>query len=377
MLAGNLFAADLDWSKAEKVILVMPVECTEEDQGRQLSDSVQLRLRNKIEQNHLNAYVFSQVEMEEYVSEKEIGPAQVKSLAEKLELKPFQELYVIAGRLQPGPPREMKMEYFGLVNDGQTTGTFSYTDTAEDWKPKFSRRIVDALFKAIFNFTEPTPTTEPARRWGPSILPNGGFETGKNFQPKGWDAVDGLCSFWVKGDHGKYLMFDTDVDQGQAWDWWKAIKRGVKPAAAPKPIRTEYPHYNAVGGIEGVKLYSDYLPVKPGQTFLLTARIKGPDRGGAKIFVKAYALLPTAKSEKPVRREVWQMYMHCNTKGDEWKEYRQPFTVPANLSVVEKKTARGEAKTYFPKIQWLRVMPYAYWEVGKYYFDDIKIQKSD
>jgi hypothetical protein len=66
--------------------------------------------------------------------------------------------------------------------------------------------------------------------------------------------------------------------------------------------------------------------------------------------------------------------MHCKTQGNDWKEYRQPFTLPEALPAVEKKSAKGEIKTFSPKIQWLRVMPYAYWEVGKYYFDDIQIR---
>jgi len=384
IVTGNLFAASPDWSTAQKVILVMPFQDSSSDQGLSLADSVQLRLRNKIEQDNLNAYVLSPVEVAGIFTEAEnkIGRDNLKQVAEKLELNGHQELYVVTGRLKTGQGSQVKVEYVGLISNGQMSGSFSLADSAEDWKPKFSRRIVDSLIETIFTFTFTLgkktttlpSTTAPVQKWGPSILSNGGFEAGKDFQPKGWDPVDSLCSFWVKSNHGKCLLFDTDVEQGQAWDWWKAIKQGANPADAPKPIRTEYPHYNAVGGIEGVKLYSAYLPVKPGQTFLLTARIKGPDKGGAKIFVKAYALLPTAKSEKTVQREVWQTYLHCNTMGNEWKEYRQTFTLPATLPSVEKKTAKGEVKTYHPKIQWIRVMPYAYWEVGKYYFDDIKVQ---
>src|SRR4051794_18084175 len=52
-----------------------------------------------------------------------------------------------------------------------------------------------------------------------NLVPNGDFEEGKD-TPTGWQAVDGLTTFWVKDPdprHGKVIKFDTDVYQKQGY----------------------------------------------------------------------------------------------------------------------------------------------------------------
>jgi hypothetical protein len=38
------------------------------------------------------------------------------------------------------------------------------------------------------------------------------------------------------------------------------------------------------------------------------------------------------------------------------------------------KIGKGQTKTWQPKLQWIRIMPYANWVVGKYYFDDVELR---
>ncbi|MFA5863729.1 MAG: hypothetical protein WC975_03485 [Phycisphaerae bacterium] len=354
----KIFASDNDWSGAEKVFVVMPINSTSGDQGRSLADSIQIRLRSEIQEKKLNGYVLSWAEMEIYLQDQD-------AFFEKLGLSKQQELIILHGKLTQLRQNKMTAEIaLSRVTFGQDVRHLeqNFESNDERTKPILSIRVTDYILQEIFHQVEKPPpaSTRPAR-WG------------KGYTPKGWDPVDNLCSFWIKSDYGKCIMFDTDVRQDQAWDWWKAIKAGVKPADAPKPIRTDPPHYDAVGGIEGVKLYSDYMEAIPGKTYLLSVRVKGPIKGNAMIFVKAYALLPTSKSETLQRREVWQTYLHCVIGDENWKKYELIFTLPKTLPPVEKKMGKEKTKIRQPKLQWIRLMPYANWEVGKYYFDDVAL----
>src|SRR5262245_19533776 len=73
-----------------------------------------------------------------------------------------------------------------------------------------------------------------------NLVPNGDFEEG-DLTPKGWQAIDGLTTFWVKDEdpaRGKVIKFDTDVLQSQGYDWWVQIAKGAKWKDAPKKLPT-------------------------------------------------------------------------------------------------------------------------------------------
>lgn len=375
--------AQNEWSAADKVFVVLEFKSEKPDLGHQLADSIQLRLRSKIDRNHQNAYVLSWAELEASVKEREASPETLDAFIKDLGLSDHQELYVVAGELSDGPGNAFaaKAHYFGKRSKPEelaVKGSFSLKYTGQRWKPELAREIADYVYDGVYGKSDLKtddlfPASQPAKKWGPSILPNGSFEQGQGFKPHKWDTVDNLCSFWVKDGPGRVLRFETNVQQEQASEWARAVKNGASPANAPTPIRTEPPHYDSVGGNEGAKLYSDFVSVRPGKTFRLSVRAKGPVGGQVKIFVKAYALLPGVRTDKLVAREVWQTYLHCVTTGD-WKDYQQEFTLPAKLLPIEKKDAQGNIKAYAAEIRWLRVMPFAYWVVGTYDIDDIKIQ---
>jgi hypothetical protein len=382
--SSDLRAAENDWSGARSVFVVLDFGCETGDRGHLLADTVQLRLRKRIGANHQNAYVVSWAELAAFVKEKEATPETLDAMARELDLSDRQALYVVTGTLTEGPGNafDVDVRYYGRRKGPEqlsADGHYRLRHTGERWKPELAREITDYVYDGVFGKPESTtaavPASRPTRRWEGSILRNGDFERGRDFHPDRWDPADNLCSFWIKDGPGHCLLFDTDVSQDQANEWGRALKSGARPADAPKPVRTAPPHYDAVGGNEGVKLYSDFVRVQPGKTFLLSARVKGPAGGQAKIFVKAYALFPGVKTDKLVAREVWQTYLHCGTGGD-WKNYQQEFTLPDSLPPVEKKDTRGNVKTYPAQIKWIRVMPFAYWVVGKYYIDEIKVQPA-
>jgi len=358
---------------AQNIFIIPKLESASPGRAIQLTDAIQLRLRRKLQKYQVSAYVFSPVEIESYDN--------IDELIKSITLKDNQRLFLITGTLKISPNRKAntKIKVIEYTPDSShKIADKTFTGQGERWKWHISRRVVSFIVSDVISFTPPPASKPTELKWGNSIVRNGSFEKGKApYKPANWDIVDNLCSYWIKlPNNGRCIKFDTNVNQNQAWDWWDALKKGANPADAPKPIPTDPPHYDSVGGIEGVKLYSDYIPITMGKTYLLCARIKGPAKGQAKIFVKGYALLPKAKSDKLIRREVWRMYMHCDTNGKTWRNYSQQFTIPAKLSPVRKKYSDGTVKFYTPKIEWIRVMLYAYWQVGNYYFDDITIREG-
>ncbi len=360
---------------AKNVFIIPKFKSKQSGQAMQLTDAIQLRLRRKLKKYQVSAYVFSSVEIEAYES--------IDEMMKDIKPKPEQKLFLISGTLVITPARQAiaKIDItLYTENSSKKIAQKTFTGQGARWRWHISRRVVAFLVSDILSFVPPKSQKQPTTVWGKSIVPNGDFERGKPpYKPAYWDSVDNLCSFWIKtgkSKHGKCIKFDTNINQEQAWDWWKALKQGAKPKDAPEPIHTEAPHYDAVGGIEGVKLYSDYISVQTGKKYLLSAKIKGPAKGQAKIFIKAYAMLPTAKSDKLIRREVWNMYMHCDTTGGNWKTYSEEFTLPSKLTPVRKKYSDGQIKFFTPEIKWIRVMLYAYWRVGEYYFDDISIRPA-
>ena len=95
----------------------------------------------------------------------------------------------------------------------------------------------------------PAAPGPPAGKEARNLVPNGDFEEGKG-TPTGWQAVDGLTTFWVKDPdprHGKVIKFDTDVYQKQgyeiaaaAWESWAAEQsaRRWRRSAAPSAWRS-------------------------------------------------------------------------------------------------------------------------------------------
>ncbi len=355
-------------TESKYLFLINKFESKPSEIGYKLSDSIQLRVRRRIKEENCPGYVYSWIEIENIPFDEIINS-----------LKQNQTLFVVSGKLDKTNGYLLAQVKIKKYPGGSSLSKKEFKNQANElWKRKLSSRISKYILSVTVGLKDLKPP--PARyEFGENILKNGNFQKGKGFEPANWDMVDNLVSFWeVDREGNRYIKFDTRVLQDQVYDWYERLKSGANPKDAPKPIFAPPPCFQAVGGIEGVKLYSNFIPIEPGKTYLLKAKIKGPPKGQAKVFVKCYALLPKASltDTKLYKREVWRMYMHCNTIN-KWKEYSQIFTIPAKLKPVraKKKNADGkiEVKVYNPKIQWARVMLYAYWRVGIYYFDDVQL----
>jgi len=190
-----------------------------------------------------------------------------------------------------------------------------------------------------------------------NLVPNGSFEEGAKGIPKGWSRPDDLTTFWVKAPerNGKCLKVDTDVYREEYLARRKEMEKDPVPPAKPK-TPTKGKKYDTVAGVEGVPYYSAWIPVESGRSYRLEVDFRAESgRKAPKVFIKGYLLDP--RRPKPYRRRVaYKKYLTC--KGsEEWKTFRTVFNP----------TARN------PEVRWIRVMLFAYWPPGVYYFDNVKV----
>ncbi|MBN1345263.1 MAG: hypothetical protein JXQ73_21400 [Phycisphaerae bacterium] len=207
---------------------------------------------------------------------------------------------------------------------------------------------------------------------GPMLSKNPGFEEGSGEKPIGWERIDGLCTFWIDDPtgvaRGKVIKMDTRMLQSQADAWWKKWRAGAPASQAPEPVFAKPPAYNAVAGLHGVHYYSDFYEVKPGMRYRVLADLIATEGGGGKpkVFVKGYALVPaTVRETEPQRREIWRTYLPCRESAGAWKHHSETFTIP------DRGVTMSNVVTL--QVKWIRIIPYAYWPPGVYYWDNVKV----
>jgi hypothetical protein len=342
--------------------------------GRKLADSVQLRLRRQLKQLKGGSfYVLSWLELSSSLGD-EAGKladglgGTADQIRERLGLRRTQKLYMVCGSADR---TRAKVEFFEGKNK---LWSKEFVSSGERAQIIISKEIVDAIPASIGEGRSEVKK-EPDVKWGRSLVVNGDFEKGGRF-PAGWDKVDGLCSFWKGSREDRYIVFDTHVLQDQASEWWKELEVGADPRDAPEPVRTDPPHYDSVGGIYGVSLYSDWIEVDVPCRLNLEAEVSGPRGGNAKIFVKGYDLLPKAGEEEKVRREVWRTYLNCRPTKPGGRKVGMKFDVPGKLGRLSWINKEGKREFYEREVKWVRLMLYAYWPVGEYTFDDVKLEPA-
>jgi len=198
-----------------------------------------------------------------------------------------------------------------------------------------------------------------------NLVGNPSFEQG-TWYPAHWSKIDGLTSFWIarKDGKGKCLMCDTEVLISQAEPWWKKIRSGAATAReAPKPIPVKPNQiYSTVGGLDGVQIYSDFIPVKPKMRYRLSVDIKARWAGifFPKAFVKAYA--DRTDEFTTQKRELYRAYLALRTKtqGKQWETFSRTFNPTLDC----------------PEVKYMHVMLYSYWPLGKYYWDNVVIAEE-
>jgi len=190
---------------------------------------------------------------------------------------------------------------------------------------------------------------------GPPLLPNGALEAADpadSSRPACWDRPDGLGVRWEAAPddpdggqpRGKSIRMDTSVSEKAMVERWRAA--GITNWDIPKPADTE------VAATYGLSYYSDAIPVKSGQAYRVTVDFKAPEAGeGGKVWVRGYGEFHGEK------RRRYETVVFCRVPDGRWTTISQVF----------------HPTKHRPEVAEMRVMLYAYWPPGVYWFDNVRI----
>jgi hypothetical protein len=197
------------------------------------------------------------------------------------------------------------------------------------------------------------PTPPSANPTDAELLPNGAFERvdpRDPTKPAHWDKPDGLGVQWTQAPaepgsqaRGRAIRMNTAVSEQAMVAQWRRM--GITQWAIPKPAG------NAIAETYGLSYYSDPIPVQPGTTYRVTFDYFGAS-GGAKVWVRGWGLLNGEK------RRRYETIVNCRTSRAGWNTLSQEFTPTKNR----------------PEVSEMRVMLYAYYPAGVYWFDNIRIE---
>jgi hypothetical protein len=216
-----------------------------------------------------------------------------------------------------------------------------------------------------------------------NLIANGSFESGR-YWPYGWQATDGLTTFWVQGgtDGARCLRICTDVLDAQ----WKAREDQVRTAVeqasrkaadpqslpdnpvppAPERIPTSLPYYNTVAGLHGVHYRSDYIRCAPGAIYRFSIDARTEAKGQPKVFIKGFFddQMQTREGVQTVRRDAYQAPIFLDPCDGQWRRYARLFHPSKSKTTLDGKPLKPE---------YLQVQIYAYWGPGDYYFDNVRL----
>jgi len=190
-----------------------------------------------------------------------------------------------------------------------------------------------------------------------ALLPNGDFSEASpanKSQPRAWAQPDGLGVQWADtGDaaHGKAICLDTRVTERAMMDQWRKL-------GLTNEWNIPHPADNAIAETYGLSFYSDPIPVQAGQAYRVVFDYKGHP-GGAKVWVRCYGEVGGQK------RQLYNTTVECRG-GDaaQWHTLAQAF-FPTRVRPGMKNLQH---------ISLMRVMLFAYFPAGIYWFDNVRIE---
>jgi hypothetical protein len=180
------------------------------------------------------------------------------------------------------------------------------------------------------------------------LVRNGGFERpdpARGDRPLGWEQPDGLGVQWADTgdkDRGKAIRMDTRVSEKAMAAQWRS--KGITEWNIPKPAG------NAIAATYGLSLYSETMPVTSGRAYRVSFDFKGG--GGGKVWVRAYGEIRGKK------RRRYEALANCSGTGGKWKRFSHVFH-PTRVR---------------PRVTEMKVMLYAFWPPGVYWFDNVLIE---
>jgi hypothetical protein len=199
---------------------------------------------------------------------------------------------------------------------------------------------------------EPLASSPPAAA---PLLTNGDFEVADPAdpgRPLGWDKPDGKGVQWLAvppefdgAARGRALCLDTRVSEQDMVAQWQAtgLTNWDIPKPAASPIALTY----------GLSYYSAAVPVVSGRTYRISFLYRPPPEGsGAKVWVRGYGRL----GDRHTR--LYEAIVNCRARAGQWTRFEQDF----------------HPTRHRPNVTELRVMLYAYYPAGVYWFDDVALE---
>lgn len=209
-------------------------------------------------------------------------------------------------------------------------------------------RIVFLLFSLAATFPKPA-------RGQTNLILNGDFEMpdpAHSTRPAYWDLPDGLGIVWTTAPPnragtslGKAIRMDTRVSEKALVAQWR--RKGITQWDIPQPAD------NSVAATYGLSFYSTAIPVASGQAYRISFDLKAPQKGeGAKVWVRCYGRI------RGELRRRYETVVNCRAPDTEWTRFSHVF-FPSR---------------YRSELEHMRVMLYAYWPPGVYWFDNIRLE---
>jgi len=377
-------------------VVVFDFFCKDEDIGKQVADSIRLRLAR-----HEEHEVVDRLTTQEMSAPLPLQTEKDK-VVELMKSKFGATLGLYGTVTKSGKSVRAEIRCIDLTNpDKPSEWTKTFSDDTERSRGEIAKAVVEAITgKAEWKPPEYGDDKAP-EKFGPPLNVNGDFEQGW----KGWEQPDNCASFLEKGPAGRgtILRIRTDLPNDPWLEYHRNLRLGLASPNNPPKLPKDT-GYGSVGGNEGVHYISDYLPATPGQRYWLVADVK-PAAG--KIFIKGYydatadadgmpevsmverkltpeafARLTPEQRKKlvqedarkyPMRylRECYRWYINCgnavlSTDKDGWSHVGAPFPPRGGLP-----------KMVGPReLKWLQIQIYAYWPAQEYRYDGVYVYKD-
>lgn len=361
--------------------------------GRQLSDSIRLKLRRAAK----NWDVIDRLTMQE-LTRPLTADAPPEKIADLLQNTLAAQVGIFGQIRQEKNRTIATVVCIDLRNRTEPLWTREFSDDTERARGVIATQIVEALLgRELWQPPEYGDETEPAReQLGEPLNTNGDFE----HSPAGWDCPDGVSILYQKADdaHGTVLRVRTDLRRDPWLAYRKALREGRAEASNPPEIPIDR-GYSSVAALEGVHVRSEFIPARPGLRYWLladikptTAKVNPKSIFFPKVFVKGYrrdasamdGLSETALAERnmtpeqfaalseedrrtlieadaaqhPQRylRECYRWYLACRARPGEWNHFAAP--VPPRGGLPE-------------DVEFLQIQIYSYWPPGEYLWDNV------
>jgi hypothetical protein len=369
---------------AQKVYaVVFDVASADVASGKQLADSIRLRLRAHDEYDVLDRLT----------TEEAAGPLAEadRDKARRLMARLASNQAIFGTLTQNGDAFQAEICFIDATGEREKPRQWCKTFQAEGQRARavLAKQIVAAV-RGEAEWIPPQygDETEP-EKFGAPLNRNGSFDAGA----VGWDRPDNVSTFIEPmAGRGKILRIRTDLERNAWLAYRRQLMFGEADPANPPEIATDT-SYGSVAGLEGVHYASHWIEARPGQRYWLTIDFRGKSGDGQfpRIFVKGFrktehamdglgetslkelgitpaefAALPSKKRDEliaadarkhPMRyvRECYRWYLACRENPGRWRHYAAPFPPRGGLP---------------ENVEYLQIQIYAYWPPATYLFDN-------